>query len=499
MSVYRLLPARPFASYRQYLEHHGGAPIGEWLSERDPQSILDEIGRSGLRGRGGAGFPAGVKWRTLFQHPCRERSVVCNAAEGEPGTFKDRALLRSNPYAGLEGLFVAAHVIAASSIHIGIKEIFEPEIARLEGALQEIRSMGGDGLPPVTIVPGPREYLFGEEKALLRFIDDGIPLPREPEYPPYQQGLNSTPLSPNPSLVNNVETFSHAAAIARHGAEGFRALGTEDTPGTILATICGDVKRPGVYEVAAGTPLSDIIDEQAGGATQGGVQAVLSGVSNGVLMPERLGTCADFGSLALAGSGLGSAGFIVIGKGRSIPQITRDIARFLYVESCNQCSACKHGLRLASSAIDELFDTELASEDDIERALYGARSAPQANRCYLPVQGSIVIPSLIERFRDQFDAQLENPEPPLNPFQFPSLRDLDATAHVFTYDDSPYRKRPDWTYEGEDGEAGIEAEATPEAVRLSSDVAELLRERALTSGTTVDRLVDRLLRAALEE
>ncbi|MEQ8763300.1 MAG: NADH-ubiquinone oxidoreductase-F iron-sulfur binding region domain-containing protein [Planctomycetota bacterium] len=498
MSKYHLLPDQPFRSYREYLDHHGGEPIGAWLAQRAPRAILEELGRSGLRGRGGAGFPTGLKWRTLAQHPCRERSVVCNAAEGEPGTFKDRWLLRHNPYACLEGLQIAAHAIEAGSILIGIKAIFETEIRRLEEAIEEMRS-SREPWSEVQIVAGPKEYLFGEEKAMLRFIDDGVPLPREAEYPPYEYGLNATPLSPNPALMNNVETFSHAASIARHGADGFRKLGTEDTPGTILATVCGDVVRPGVYEVEAGTPLREILEVQARGPSRGDIQAVLSGVSQAVIVPDKLDTPADFGSLALAGSGLGSAGFIVVGGGRSIPQVTRDVARFLYVESCNQCSACTHGLRLASSAIDELFDPSLATEDDIGRALYGARSAPQGNRCYLPVQGSLVIPSLISRFRDQFDNQLQKPEPPVDPFPFPALLDYDPVRHVFLVDESMYRKQPDWSYAVGEDAASAEEDPVPQAVRLSADVAAQLRDRALASQVSLDRLVDRILRDALND
>jgi NADH-quinone oxidoreductase subunit F len=275
---YYLLPDLPYSTYESYLAKNGPSAV---LKARtlSPQTIVHDIMQSGLRGRGGAGFPTGVKWKTILDHPCAIRYVVCNAAEGEPGTFKDRLLLRRNPYAVLEGLLIAAHAVGAKTIYIGIKSSFEPEIHRLKQTIHEMRTAELVSDIDIVISPGPGEYLFGEEKALLNQIEAGLPLPREAHYPPYEKGLFATPGSPNPALVNNVETLAHVPSILRDGPAGFRALGTEDTPGTLLYTISGDVKRPGVYELEAGITLQQLIYQVAGGPANGDVKAVLSGFS----------------------------------------------------------------------------------------------------------------------------------------------------------------------------------------------------------------------------
>jgi NADH-quinone oxidoreductase subunit F len=442
---YRILPESPYSSYASYLDKNGPSAV---LKARglSPQAIVDEIRQSGLRGRGGAGFPTGMKWKTLLDHPCPTRYVVCNAGEGEPGTFKDRYLLRKNPYAVLEGLCIAAHVVGAKTIYIGIKATFEIESQRLKQAIHEMRTAEVISDIDIEVSLGPGEYLFGEEKAMLNQIESGLPLPREVHYPPYEKGLFAKPESPNPTLVNNVETFAHVPAIVRDGAGGFRALGTVDTPGTVLYTISGDAKRPGVYELDAGVTLRKLMYEVAGGPLKDEIKAVLSGFSAGVIAGNELDTPADFGSLSAIGSGLGSAGFIALDSKRSMVRVAQSVARFLYVESCNQCPACKHGLRIASQTLDGMFDPTESHVHSVDLALFGARSAPQANRCYLPVQASVLISSLIDKFKSEFNAQLTDAwrNPAL--FPVPLIVDFDEVNHRFVYDDKFAFKNPDWTY-----------------------------------------------------
>jgi NADH:ubiquinone oxidoreductase subunit F (NADH-binding) len=497
-----LIPDSPYLSYEAYLADAGPSAV---ITARGMNSdaVLEEVQRSGLRGRGGAGFPTGVKWRTLRQHPCETRSVVCNAAEGEPGTFKDRYLLRRNPYACIDGLLIAAHVVGAREIYIGIKTSFMPEIERLRSAIAEMGAAGLFADLGITIVEGPEEYLFGEEKALLNFIEEGEPLPREAHYPPYEKGLFATPLSPNPALVNNVETYVHVPGIIRAGATSFRALGTSDTPGTVIYTVSGDVKRPGVYEREAGIPLRTLFYDIAGGPRAGRIKAAVSGVASGVITPDKFDTPADFGSLALIGAGLGSAGLIVFDETRSMPRVAQALTRFLYVESCNQCTACKQGLRTASTALDEMFDVRTATADDFERARYGARAAPQANRCYLPVQGAVLIPSVMERFKDEFDVQLAAPSASSDPFTVPLIVDFDEASGTFLYDTTFVSKNPDWTYTppppAERRKRAMPARVPTGTigVRLAQDVLEALLARAETEGTDLDRLVNTLLRNQL--
>lgn len=510
MRPHFLIPERPFATYAEYREATGEGAV-ELARARDPQDLVAELQRSGLRGRGGAGFPAGLKWKTLAAHPCETRFVVCNAAEGEPGTFKDRWVLRRNPYPLIEGMLIAAHVLGARQLTIATKAEFGPELARIRQAVREVADAGlTEGLEFV-VVEGPDAYLFGEEKALLNVVDGGGPLPREAHYPPYEWGLQPTLASPNPALVNNVETFARVPGIVRHGAASFRELGSDDTPGPLLFTLCGDVARPGVYEHEAGVPLSTIFDQLGGGPREGRTfRAALSGVANAVLPASRFSTPAGFGALKMAGAGLGSAGFILIDDATSIPQVARAVSRFLAVETCNQCTSCMHGLRSASGALDEVASGEATSDDVLRRAVDSARAAPHGNRCYLPVQGSVLIPSLVDRFRDDFEAVLAGGDPG-QPWPLPKLMDYDEAVGAFELDPHQRFKQFDWSYDysvdpdapKEDqrrGEGARPADRSQGAlsVAFSDEVAALLAARAEAEGVEVDVLVRRAVGEWLE-
>lgn len=441
-----LLSDEPFATYASYVGAVGAHVVAKARS-MGREATLAALRASGLRGRGGAGFPTGIKWSTIHGHPCATRFVVCNAAEGEPGTFKDRYLLRNNPYATLEGMLVAAHVVGARQVYFAAKASFARELDRVRCAVEELRHAGVLGTIDVHVVAGPDEYLYGEEKALLEVVEGNEPLPREPHYPPYERGLFATPTSPNPALVNNVQTFAHVASIVRLGAASFRELGTADTTGTILFTVSGDVARPGVYELPAGVSLATLFNEVAGGPFPGRkFRAALAGVSAAVIPADRFDVAADFGSLSRAGSGLGSAGFVLIDDSRSMPRVAQAVARFLFVESCEQCSACKHGLGNASRALDELFVPGKPDRACVDRALGGARSAPQGNRCYLPVQGAVVVPSLIHGYEREYAPARAPERAATEPWLIPVMVDFDEATRTFSYDLEQPHKMPNWTY-----------------------------------------------------
>jgi NADH:ubiquinone oxidoreductase subunit F (NADH-binding) len=446
LKAHWLIPPEPFLSYDEYLRATGENAV---LKARamSPEQIVTEVLASGLRGRGGAGFPTGVKWRTLARHACPTRYVVCNAAEGEPGTFKDRYLLRRNPYATLEGMLIAAHVVHAAGSYIALKGTFGPSIERVQQAITEIAAKGlMDGIE-INVVEGPEEYLFGEEKALLNVVEGSLPMPREAHNPPYEIGLFATPGAPNPALVDNAKTLAHIPSIIRHGGASFLSLGTHDTPGTLLFTVCGDVCRPGVYEREAGITLRELFHVVAGGPRAGRTfKAALSGVSTGVIPAGKFDTRAEFDALEMIGSGLGSAGFIVLDDTANIPRVTQTVARFLYVESCNQCPACKAGLRIASQELDRLFALDEVKELDLEWIAQGAHSAPQANRCFLPAQGARLIPSLIQAFREEFEQHTAGHVPPSEPWPIPKIVDYDEQEHRFYYDEKQMNKNSDWTY-----------------------------------------------------
>src|SRR6266508_4018788 len=340
VSVVALLDLAP-ATYDEYRAAGGGGgleiALGAW-----PEAVIEQIARSGLRGRGGAGFPTGEKWRSVRRIGAGTRFAVCNGAEGEPATFKDRLLLRTNPYQVLEGLAIGAYAVGAERAYIGLKETFTQEIERLGRALDEMREADALGGIPVEVVEGPDLYLLGEETGLEEVIEGRLPLPRVAR--PFVLGLFAQPPNDNPTLVNNVETLANVPHILAEGPEWLRATGTEASPGTMLFTICGDVRQEGVFELPLGTPLRYLVEDLAGGPAAGrAVKAIFPGASNTVLLPEELDAPMDFVSMRQVGSGLGAAGFAVFDDSACMVRAAFLYSRFLYVESCGQCPACKFG------------------------------------------------------------------------------------------------------------------------------------------------------------
>lgn len=387
------------SSLDEYLATGGGQAL-EQAKRQGADATIDQIRDSGLRGRGGAGFPTGLKWSGIRSSDASFKYVVCNAAEGEPGTFKDRSLIRSNPYQLIEGLAIAASSIGATASFIGIKAKFTDEIDALERALSEMGAAGllDDG-GPLTIVPGPDDYLFGEEKALLEVIDGRDPLPRL--FPPYVQGLFEEPVgSPSPALVNNVETLCNVPHIVVNGPGWFRSVGTERSPGTMIFTIGGDVQTEGVAELPMGTPLSVLV-YGVGGGLAAGRQPVLvaNGVSNRPLTSAEMDTPLDFDAMAAVGSGLGSGGFTVFDDTACVVQVTTALSSFLSEASCGQCPACK----LGTSAIYERFSrlaTGGGTAVEVEEIAAWTLRVTDANRCGLGAGQQQVAGGVLDRFAD---------------------------------------------------------------------------------------------------
>src|SRR5215204_1550906 len=332
------LVPRSFGDYEAAGGGHGlQTALTAW-----PVAVIQEVARSGLRGRGGAGFPTGEKWRAVRAVGAGSRFAVGNAAEGEPATFKDRLLLRTNPYQVLEGLAIAAYAVGAERAYIGLKETFGTEIQALSRALGEMREADALGPVAVELVLGPDLYLFGEETGLEEVIEGRPPLPRVAR--PFVQGLFAKPPADNPTLVNNVETLANVPHILADGPDWLRANGTEAAPGTMVFTICGDGRREGAFELPLGSPLRSLVEELAGGPPDGrAVKAVFPGASNTVISPAQLDVPLDFDAMRRAGSGLGAGGFAVFDDSACMVQAAWRYSRFLYVESCGQCPACKFG------------------------------------------------------------------------------------------------------------------------------------------------------------
>ncbi len=435
-----LLSDAPVDSLDVYLSQDGTLALRKALGMA-PGEIIAEVKRSFLRGRGGAGFPTGTKWETVAQNPCPTKYLVCNGAEGEPGTFKDRFLLRNNPYQLLEGMAIASYAVGVRAAYLCLKKSFEAEIASVRRAHHELTAAGLLGVIPIELILGPEDYLFGEEKALLEVIEGNPPMPREADLPPYVQGLFVTgPNELNPAVVNNVETLSNIPHIIRRGASWFRSIGTVDTPGTMVFTVSGDIATPGVYELPMGTPLRRLVFEYGGGPKPGrAIKALFSGISNAVILPTALDTPLDFGSLQKVGSGLGSGGFLVSDDTACMVRIAHKFSEFLFVESCGQCTPCKFGTNTSTYYLHKLVQGS-GGRADLDHALEGSAMAPHANRCYLPVEHSLLIPSIVHSFENEFVEHFSRGCRSCRDHLVPKIVDYDPSARSFSYLRGPKRQ-----------------------------------------------------------
>ncbi|MGH9040527.1 MAG: NADH-ubiquinone oxidoreductase-F iron-sulfur binding region domain-containing protein, partial [Acidimicrobiia bacterium] len=407
-TVHRALDAQPVRDLDAYAAAGGGAAL-EAALRLGPGATIEEIEASGLRGRGGAGFPTGRKWRTVSDHVSDvvAATVVVNASEGEPGSFKDRMLLRTNPYRVLEGALVAAHTVRADSIVMALKASFRSELGRLRRAIDEIEAAGWTKELGIAVVEGPSEYLYGEETALLEVLDGRAPFPRIA--PPFRHGveeMGSDPVSaagsmladpgPDtpaaPTLVNNAETMAHVPLVLAQGPEWFRECGTDDSPGTVLCTVSGSTRRHGVGEFPMGTPLSEVIDTLGGGARHGRVVAVLSGVAHPLLPATALDTPVSYEGMEKAGAGLGAAGFIVFDEGDDLVAVAQGVARFLAVESCGQCTPCKQDGLAMAEILQRMCRSE-AAENDLTDLADRVATVTDESRCYLATQQQRVVGS----------------------------------------------------------------------------------------------------------
>lgn len=458
--VPELLPSPPIGSLEQHRAAGGLEPLRR-MRGMAPDAVIDMVGRAGVRGRGGAGFPTARKWAGVKESTAADDEcfVVVNAAEGEPGTFKDRALLSANPYLVLEGALIAAHCVGARRIVVATKAIYEPQLARIYGSIAELAADGWLVDIDLTVVEGPDHYLFGEETAMLEVIEGNDPLPRH--IPPYLYGLYTTgpqlgwsagiddspggPATPssNPVVVNNAETLAHVALIARHGVDAYRSMGTEDSPGPTIVTITGDVERAVVAAVPLGRNLDELIDELAGGPREGRtVKAVLSGVANPVMRGDQIATPVTYEHLDRAGGGLGSAGFVVYDDQRNMVDVAYQVSKFLHVESCGQCNSCKLGTLDITRLLERLVHGDPPDGDVLGAFRRSIRGVTDAARCYLPTQEQRVIASLLDQYPEDLAERLAgvsgDPNVPL-----PKLIDVhDGRAELA---EGPPFKHPDWT------------------------------------------------------
>ena len=467
----RVLPHTPIQSLDDYVSRGGGAALGR-ARTLGPRGVIAEIEQSGLGGRGGAGFPAGRKWAAVARNRSERQaaSVVVNAAEGEPGSFKDRAIIRRNPFAILEGALVAARTVGADSVLIGTKRAFAREVSILRDTLAAMEQAGWTDGIRTEVFEGPDEYLYGEETALLEVLDGRYPFPRIA--PPYRRGVDemfdraadATSESSSasgvelagstdeslaaPTLASNVETFANAALIVARGAEWWRSVGTEGSPGSIVCTVSGASQRDGVGEFAMGTPLREVLETLGGGPPDGRTwRAAMSGVSNALIFSDDFDTPVSHEAMVAIGSGLGTGGFVMFDDTSDLVGLAAGVARFLAVESCGQCAACKGDGVEIWHALERVAGSE-ARADDLDTVRERLLTVADGARCNLATQQQVVVGSILDHAEDEVTAHANGTTAGVEPELIAAITDFDQNRVVL--DTSQADKQPDWTFDAVD-------------------------------------------------
>lgn len=382
----------------------------------EPRAVFDEVIESKLQGRGGAGFPTGVKEKSAGEALCEEcgpKYLVCNADEGEPGTFKDRVIMEQDPHLMIEGMLISGYAIGASKGYVYIRGEYSESIRRVRQAVENCyrhgylgqRILGSPYCLDLEVRLGAGSYLCGEELTLLESLEGKRGYPRvKPPYPT-EVGLFGAP-----TLINNVETFTQVPFVVLHGAHAYRALGTKGSPGTKIFSVSGDVQRPRYVELPMGITLRELIYEHCGGVREGmQFQAAVLGGAAGTFVDETfLDVALSFETLKQRGATLGSGAVIVLGTGRSVAAMLRSILEFFRHESCGKCIPCRIGTHYLVTLMERLVGSDgcAVAGGEHRRDLYRelqreALYMEQASLCPLGKSPILPIRSAVELFLDR--------------------------------------------------------------------------------------------------
>ncbi|MEN6560654.1 MAG: NADH-quinone oxidoreductase subunit NuoF [Acidobacteriota bacterium] len=403
-----LLPADEGAwRLESYLRGGGYATARRVITSMAPADVVAEVRKASLRGRGGAGFPAGTKWGFVPQGGSGPRYLCVNADEAEPGTFKDRLVLLRAPHRLLEGMLITAFAVGIRSAFIYVRGEYGPMARRLEEAIVEARAAGlaGPGLfgtgfgLEIVVHRGAGAYICGEETALLESLEGRRSQPRVK--PPFPAAVG---LFRSPTVINNVETIASVPGIMARGADWFLGRGRPNDGGTRLYCVSGAVRKPGVYELPVGTPLREIIELHAGGPPEGtAIKAVIpGGLSAPLLAAGEIDVAMDVGSLAGAGSMLGSAGIIVVPRGAPMLDVLLTTARFYAHESCGKCAPCRLGTSWILKIVERLR-RDGGSPADLDLVLDLADGIRGRTLCPLGDAAALPIRALVTKFRGELD------------------------------------------------------------------------------------------------
>ena len=351
-----------------YIAVDGYQALHDVLREMTPKEVLETMVKCGLRGRGGAGYPTGLKWATVAKTASQQKYVICNADEGDPGAFMDRSVLESDPHSVLEGMAIAAYAVGATQGFIYVRAEYPLAISRLQTAIKQAKQQGllGSGIfeSPfnfnIDLRIGAGAFVCGEETALMASVEGkrGAPRPRPPF--PAESGLWGSP-----TLINNVETFANVAPISRTGADWFASIGTEKSKGTKVFALAGKITNTGLIEVPMGTTLRQIVEKMGGGAPDGGrIKAVQTGGPSGGCIPaEALDTPVDYDSLTKLGSIMGSGGMIVMDEATRMVDVARFFMEFCMDESCGKCIPCRAGTVQMHNLLTKILARKATARD----------------------------------------------------------------------------------------------------------------------------------------
>jgi NADH-quinone oxidoreductase subunit F len=394
-----------------YMKVGGYEAWKKCVKELTPDQVVQELKSSGLRGRGGAGFPTGVKWDKVLNHRVKERYFVCNAGEHEPGTFKDRHLLKTIPHQLIEGCLIASRTAQAKASFIYVNHEYKEERENLNKALAQAKARGlvgknilGTGLDiDLQVFEGHGSYVAGEETAMLESMQGRPAMPRQkPPFYPTDYGLYG-----KPTLVNNVETLCNIPRILYKGAAWFTQVGTEKCPGTMMFSLSGAVNRPGVYEMPMGVTVRELI-EQCGGGVPGGrkIKAVFpGGPAFSMITADQLDLAMDFDSLKKAGTGLGSAGVIVVDDATCMVRQTLKFSNFFKGESCGQCPPCRMGTINLATLMTKIEEGE-GTQKDLDSLLQLCGFVKGTGYCTLITGASVLVQSSVKLFRQEFEEHI---------------------------------------------------------------------------------------------
>jgi bidirectional [NiFe] hydrogenase diaphorase subunit len=391
----------------EYIAADGYQALAKALTELSPADVVDAVTRSGLRGRGGAGYPTGVKWAMVAKAKADRKFVVCNADEGDPGAFMNRSVLESDPHSVLEGMAIAGYAVGASQGYVYIRGEYPLATQRLQTALKQagrLRLLGTHVFNSafdfrIDIRVGAGAFVCGEETALMASImgERGTPRPRPPY--PAEKGLWGCP-----TLINNVETFANVPAIIRRGAEWFAGIGTAKSKGTKVFALTGKVRNTGLVEVPLGTPLRRIVEDIGGGVPHGQLKAVQTGGPSGGCIPaELLDTPVDYESLTALGSIMGSGGMIVMDQDNNMVDVARFFMSFCMDESCGKCIPCRAGTVQLTRLLTKLLEKR-GTRGDLQTLESLCDMVKHTSLCGLGQTAPNPVLSTLRYFRREYEA-----------------------------------------------------------------------------------------------